>query len=139
MLPFVAYPPNPPAVGEPETIGTRTALYFIAGGHLGDRRRHRRAGRAPAGRPLGRLVRRAGRVGGYLVLVLVAIGAAPDYDEVPADFPATVLYEFRTASFVTQLALWAVLGVVLAELVHRLVRRAGRGAPRRRHWPDCPR
>src|SRR4029453_122202 len=29
LLPFVAYPPNPPAVGHPETIGTRTELYFI--------------------------------------------------------------------------------------------------------------
>ena len=29
LLPFVAYPPNPPAIGDPETIGTRTALYFI--------------------------------------------------------------------------------------------------------------
>ena len=29
LLPFVAYPPNPPAIGDPDTIGTRTALYFI--------------------------------------------------------------------------------------------------------------
>jgi hypothetical protein len=35
-----------------------------------------------------------------------------------------VLYSFRTGSFVTSLALWAVLGVVLAELAHRLVRAA---------------
>ena len=27
-VPFLAYPPNPPAVGQAETIGTRTALYF---------------------------------------------------------------------------------------------------------------
>ena len=39
-------------------------------------------------------------------------------------FPASVLYAFRTGSFVTPLALWAVLGVVLAELAHRLVRAA---------------
>jgi Probable cobalt transporter subunit (CbtA) len=29
VVPFVAYPPNPPAVGHPETIGMRTELYFI--------------------------------------------------------------------------------------------------------------
>src|SRR5918994_1566455 len=28
VLPFVAYPPNPPAVGSAETIGTRTTLYL---------------------------------------------------------------------------------------------------------------
>ena len=62
-------------------------------------------------------------IAGYLLVMLVAIALLPSYNEVPDDFPATVLYDFRTASFVTQLTLWAVLGVVLAELVHRLVRR----------------
>ena len=28
-VPFLAYPPNPPAVGRPETIGYRTAVYFL--------------------------------------------------------------------------------------------------------------
>jgi predicted cobalt transporter CbtA len=41
---------------------------------------------------------------------------------VPAGYPATLLYNFRIASFATQLTLWGVLGVVLAELGHRLVR-----------------
>ena len=27
-VPFWVYPPNPPAVGDPDTIGTRTVLYF---------------------------------------------------------------------------------------------------------------
>ncbi len=30
VLPFVAYPPNPPAVGSADTIGTRTVLYLAA-------------------------------------------------------------------------------------------------------------
>ena len=29
VVPFLAYPPNPPAVGQPGTIGYRTGLYFI--------------------------------------------------------------------------------------------------------------
>ena len=29
LVPFVAYPPNPPAVGDPNTIDTRSALFFI--------------------------------------------------------------------------------------------------------------
>jgi len=48
----------------------------------------------------------------------------PSYSEVPADYPATLLYEFRAASLLTQLALWAILGVALGELLYRLQRRA---------------
>ncbi|NMD47853.1 MAG: CbtA family protein, partial [Propionibacterium sp.] len=59
-------------------------------------------------------------VGIYLVVVLVALGVMPRYDEVPAEFPASLLYEFRLASVLTQVVLWGVIGVVLAELTHRL-------------------
>jgi predicted cobalt transporter CbtA len=48
----------------------------------------------------------------------------PTYDEVPSDFPASVLYTFRRASLATQLTLWTVLGVALAELGHRLTHRS---------------
>ena len=30
LLPFLKYPANPPAVGDPDTIGRRTALYLVA-------------------------------------------------------------------------------------------------------------
>jgi predicted cobalt transporter CbtA len=36
-----------------------------------------------------------------------------------------VLYEFRVASLITQLTLWATLGVALGELLHRLQHRGG--------------
>ncbi len=29
LMPGLKYPPNPPAVGNPETIGYRTELYFV--------------------------------------------------------------------------------------------------------------
>ena len=127
-VPFVAYPPNPPAVGLAETIGIRTSLYFtlIAISVIA----------AVTAVLVGR--RLAGRIGswwagslglaGYLLVCGVAVGLLPGYDEVPADFPATVLYDFRIGSFATSLTLWAVLAVVLAELVHRLVHRSGRAA-----------
>jgi predicted cobalt transporter CbtA len=54
-----------------------------------------------------------------IVMVVVAV-LLPGYDEVPAGFPATVLYDFRIASLLTQLTLWSVLGVVLATFVGRL-------------------
>jgi predicted cobalt transporter CbtA len=59
-------------------------------------------------------------VAGYLVVMIAAIWFLPTYNEVPADFPATVLYEFRMASLITQLALWGTIAVILAELLHRL-------------------
>jgi predicted cobalt transporter CbtA len=45
----------------------------------------------------------------------------PTYNEVGADFPAQLLFEFRMASLATQLALWAALGVMLAELAERVL------------------
>jgi predicted cobalt transporter CbtA len=125
-VPFLTYPPNPPAVGDAETIGFRTSLYFTAvaisvvaalTSVLVSRRLAERFGSWWAAL-LG--------VTGYLLVCGVALSLLPHYDEVPTDFPASVLYSFRTSSFITELALWAVLGVVLAELAHRLVHRNGR-------------
>ena len=125
LLPFVAYPPNPPAVGNPDTIGTRTALYFVmlAISIIA----------AVTAILVGR--RLAGRwdpwyatlsvIAGYLLVTLTAVALLPSYSEVPADFPATVLYEFRAASLITQLTLWVTLGIALGELLHRLQRHTG--------------
>jgi predicted cobalt transporter CbtA len=121
VIPTLAYPANPPGVGQSDTIGYRSTLYFIMVAIsiiavviavLVGRRLAVRWGGWYAS-----LV----AIAGYLLVTLTAIALMPSYNEVPATFPATVLYEFRRASFVTQLALWAVLGVVLAELAHRLV------------------
>ncbi|HEY5821261.1 MAG TPA: CbtA family protein [Propionibacteriaceae bacterium] len=123
LMPFVAYPPNPPAVGQSDTIALRSGLYFtmLAISVIAA------VTAVVVGRKLARTwsAWSAGlaAVGGYLVVTLVAIALLPTYNEVPAGFPATVLYEFRAASLVTQFALWGVLGVTLAELVHRLTRR----------------
>src|SRR4029453_4679255 len=122
LLPFVAYPPNPPAVGDPETIGTRTALYFImlaisiiaavtatmVGRRLADR--------------WGPWYATMSAIAGYLLVTLTAVARLPSYSEVPAESPAPVLYEFRAASLIIQLTLWATLGVALGELLHRLQR-----------------
>lgn len=120
VVPFVTYPPNPPAVGSPDTIGTRTALYFVTVAIsviaavvavlVGRRLAQRWSGWHAA----------LAALGGYLVVILVALALLPTYNEVPDTFPATILYEFRTASFVISFVLWAVLGVVLAELAGRL-------------------
>jgi predicted cobalt transporter CbtA len=128
-MPFVAYPPNPPAIGHPDTIGVRTALYFImlaasiiaavtavlVGRELAER--------------WGAWYATLTAIAGYLLVTLAATAILPGYSEVPADFPATVLYQFRGASLITQLALWATLGVVLGELLYRLQRRTDGHVP----------
>jgi predicted cobalt transporter CbtA len=120
LLPFVAYPPNPPAIGHPETIGTRSELYFIMvaisiiaaiTAVLVGRKLAVRWGTWYAS-----LI----AIAGYLLVSLSAIALLPTYSEVPADFPATVLYEFRMASLATQLSLWATIGIALGELLYRL-------------------
>ena len=123
VVPFLAYPPNPPSVGQAETIGQRTALYFVL-----------MAISVIAGTAAVLLGRRAANrwgswygslaaIAGYLVAISVAIAVMPGYDEVPSGFPASLLYDFRLASFATRLTLWAVLGVALAELIFRRHRR----------------
>jgi predicted cobalt transporter CbtA len=129
LIPFVAYPPNPPAIGHPDTIGVRTALYFIM---LADS-----IIAAVTAVLVGRkLAERWGAwyatltaIAGYLLVILAAMALLPGYSEVPSDFPATVLYQFRGASLLTQLALWATLGVALGELLYRLQGRTGVQVP----------
>src|SRR5262245_47947322 len=119
LVPELKYPANPPGVGEAATIGARTALYFgmlaislltmILAAML-----------APF------LVARLGPWNGGLacaaVFVLItafAAAALPAVDEVPAGFPASVLWNFRMASLGARAVFWAALGLsfgVLAEL-----------------------
>jgi predicted cobalt transporter CbtA len=125
LLPYLAYPPNPPAVGHPDTIGMRSALYFIMVAiSIIAALTAVLVGRKLANRWGGWYAMLAA-IAGYLVVTVTAIALLPTYNEVPADFPATVLYQFRVASLITQLALWGSIGLILGELVHRLQRRSG--------------
>jgi hypothetical protein len=74
-------------------------------------------------RSMGHLVRPLTAIAGYLLVTITAIALLPSYSEVPADFSATVLFEFRMASLATQLAVWATIGVTLGKLPHRMQRR----------------
>ncbi|WP_433528340.1 CbtA family protein [Micromonospora sp. CA-263727] len=117
LVPFLKYPANPPATGDPDTLGQRTGLYFlmivigVAGAllalHLGRWLRPR----------LGVWNATIAAVGGYAVLVAVIQLALPTISEVPDGFPALVLWEFRLASLGTQLVTWTVLGLLFGALV----------------------
>ncbi|MFI6508912.1 CbtA family protein [Streptosporangium sp. NPDC050855] len=118
LVPFVKYPANPPAVGDPETIGQRTLLYLIAvaigilavaAGILAHRY-------AAGGEPWVRWL-----VAGAAVLVpVVAVWALlPEIAEVPRGFPADLLWDFRMASLGTQVVLWTGVGVLFAFAARR--------------------
>jgi hypothetical protein len=129
LVPQLKYPANPPAIGEPQTIGLRTALYFEM------------MLVAVAAMVLAVLLGRrlTARLGVWTAsicatLAFTAIVAAvqfvlPDLNEVPDGFPAVVLWRFRIASLGTQFVLWASLGVIFGISAERALaggnRRAG--------------
>jgi predicted cobalt transporter CbtA len=133
LVPFVKYPPNPPAVGQADTIGARTGWYLvmvlvsvvlaIAAVWLS----RRLAARLGAWN--GRLL----AAGAYLMAIIMVMVLLPTVDETPEPlrdasgaiiypgFPADVLYEFRLVSLGTQLVLWVSIGLIFATLAGRLL------------------
>ncbi len=124
LVPFLKYPPNPPASSVDDTIGQRSGLFVVlvlvsvalaAGALL-------LAGRLTAA--LGRWNAVLAAAGGYVVVVGLVAFLLPPISETPADFPATVLYEFRIAALGGHLVLWTALGLVFAALADRVTRTA---------------
>lgn len=119
LVPFVKYPPNPPAIGDPDTIGARTAYYVIL--LVGSALAMLAAARVvwslrPDGPPWQR------PLAGALTFIAVAGGLAlalPGVQEVPKDFPAALIWQFRLSSLGTQAVLWSALGVGYGIAMHR--------------------
>ena len=129
LAPFLKYPPNPPAVGNPDTIGRRTVLYLlmVAISVLAALFAVS-SGRRAAPR-LGTWNATLLAVGGFLLLVTAAYLVLPGVDEVAAGFPATLLWRFRLASVGTQAVLWTTVGLLFGALTERsLQERQPRGA-----------
>lgn len=120
LVPFLKYPATPPAVGNPETIGQRTELYF---GFLALSILVAVAETVGAAVLLkgGRSVFQATVIPalGFVAILGIAAAALPTVNEVGA-FPADVLWSFRLSSILTLAALWATLGIVLTGLIGRL-------------------
>jgi Probable cobalt transporter subunit (CbtA) len=123
VVPFLKYPANPPAVGDPETIAMRTTTYLlmVVIGLVA------LAAAIWAGRSVPSSAPESARVGavlaGFLVPVAVAFVALPSVNEVPDGFPASLLWDFRVASLGTQLVLWTALGALFALVTERAARR----------------
>jgi predicted cobalt transporter CbtA len=123
IVPNLKYPANPPSVGDPATIGPRTALYFsMIAISL--------AAMIAAGMLRLRLLPRYGAwnaaliAGASYLVIVIAVGLGlPAVDEVPQQFPAVVLWQFRIASLGAQLIMWATIGLVFGALTERANRR----------------
>ena len=106
LVPQIKYPANPPSVGNPDTIGQRTVLYF---GML-----TLSFAAAMAAFSTGRsLVARFGiwnaaLIGGatYVAAMAIAMLMLRPISEVPSEFSAEVLWRFRLASPGIKAVLW---------------------------------
>ena len=125
VVPDLKYPPNPPAVGDPETIGVRTGLFFVTlaasifalslavafARRLGEQ----------WGRWNGAVV--AGIA--YVAFLTIVFRLLPAINEVPENFPALTLYEFRLATVGLQAVLWTALALVFGYLAERSLQQSG--------------
>jgi predicted cobalt transporter CbtA len=111
LVPFTKYPSNPPAVGDSGTIGERTQLYFAM------------VGISVAAAIAALRLRRdlAGRLIVFVALIAGAELIMPAVDEVPAGFPASVLWDFRVATLGMHAVIWATLGLVFGRLAAKQI------------------
>lgn len=131
IVPFLKYPANPPAVGNPDTIGQRTTLFFlmvalsvllaVAAVIIGKRL-------APS---LGNWNATIAAAAGFVLVVGLAYAFLPSFDEVGKDFPGTLLWKFRLSTLAVQTTFWAGFGLIFGYLTERLlVSASGTDAPR---------
>lgn len=129
LVPDIKYPPNPPAVGQEDTLGERTTLFVamivvsiaamliaLAAG----RRLTAQLGEWNASLAAGAI---------FIVLVVVAQLLLPPVNEVPEHFPADVLWRFRIASIGIEAVLWTTVGLAFGFLAEGVLKSKQRG-----HW-----
>ena len=121
LVPAIKYPATPPAVGQHETVALRTIAYFgMIGVSL------IALVLAIRLKPLldrwfdgfGSII---GAALAYVAIIALAQFGLPPINEVPSNFPATLLWDFRVASLGTQLVLWIVLSLSFGAMARRLL------------------
>jgi hypothetical protein len=129
LVPATKYPPNPPTIGNPDTIDRRTLLFFamIAISLLAA---------IAAVRLRRQLLSRVGGwnaaiAGGALFIAVIAVTELilPGVHETPSGFSPDVLWQFRVASLGINATLWASIGLIFGALAERVIEpRAARQA-----------
>lgn len=127
IAPAMKYPATPPAVGNPETIGERTELFFVM-----------LIVSIIAAVVAVALARRlwsqlggwnAGIVGGLAFLVIIAIAqyALPTVNEIPEGYSADLIWHYRTSSLGMHAVLWTVIGLGFGVVAERALATRQRG------------
>ena len=110
LVPALKYPPNPPGVGDPETVGQRTASFLILLVvsllilFLAWELWKRLTSRGIAGAP-----RFAAVAGAYTVAITIAYLVLPANPD-PVNAPANLIWHFRINSLAGSALLWLVIG-----------------------------
>ena len=119
LVPNIKYPANPPAVGQAETIGSRTALFFLM------------IVIAVAALALAVMLARRLSVqfgtwnatilagAAFVVVIAIAQYGLPAINEVPDQFSAALLWRFRIASLGIHAVMWTTIGLLFGALTER--------------------
>lgn len=124
LLPALKIPANPPAVGDPATVGTRTAIYgavlvcgvvsaMLVAALVSFLRSRSVSAPATATSAVVTLV---------MLLAFVLVVIPDDPDTIAADVPAALVWNFRVTSLGQLAVLWTALGLAGGCLVDRLTR-----------------
>jgi hypothetical protein len=127
LVPGLKYPPNPPTVGLPETIGARSSAFLTITVLSVVAAAVAVAAALAVARRWGIWRATAAAMGGYVVVILIAMAVLPSFHEVPGPivgpvgllidgFPAEVLGEFRVYSLLNQALMWLVIGATSAAI-----------------------
>lgn len=119
LVPQLKYPANPPAVGNPDTIQARTELFFIM----------LVLSVATASAAVGLAKRLTTKHGtwnawiaagiAYVLVMGVAFYALPPINELPEQFSAAVLWNFRAATLGIHAILWSAIGLLFGAVAER--------------------
>ncbi len=112
MIPFLKYPANPPAVGDPETIYYRQTIYLIYAsisglGALGFAYFYRYLGKRDYKKIVLPTLYTA-----YVIVFYFVLPPNPD----PITAPMELVNNFRIASAATVTIFWILLGIILGKL-----------------------
>jgi Probable cobalt transporter subunit (CbtA) len=119
LVPNIKYPANPPAIGHADTIGSRTALFFLmilisvfalALAVTLARRLSAQFGAWNAAILAG---------AAFIVVIAIAQYALPTINEIPDQFSAAVLWRFRVASLGIHAVMWTTIGLLFGALTER--------------------